>query len=415
MKLVSKKLLLSAIAGTLIAPAVFAQDAAAADQTPAPEETTVAPTEQTVAPAEQNDMPSLHVDTTAEKPTIVLEIPTAEDKLKIQLTGLIQGQYIYASASGGHSSDQNGFSIRRAILGFNADFGDDWSAKLTYEFDSKSEGGSVNNGYIDVATISRKFGDIGTLSVGHRKVHFMLEEYTSSSKLPCIERSFNSNFLTGNSYAKGIDSSHIGVFWDGNLSEDIDYGLSLTNAVAKDYDKRSNNLAITGNIGSKFKLDDDSQLYLGLNATVNFGDKDGAEKGAATNAGTVFGLEPYVRYDNGGLSLLADFFYVNGDSDSNIQAVYGLNLTATYRMENNFEPAIRFTYLNTESGLVNANTQNRVPDSGDHNCAATYYFGVNYYFNKYVRASAGYEFGHYFGNGGSDSSGAFRTMLQISF
>lgn len=348
------------------------------------------------------------------------ELPTSED-VRLRFTGLVQAQYVYATASGGIAGDRDGFSLRRTILGVSAELGDDWSAKLTYEFDSTQDGGSADNGYVDTATISRKFGSAGTLSVGHKKAHFMLEEYSPSSQFPCLERSINSNFVTNNVYARGLSGSHIGVYWEGKISGGGDYGVSLTNAVAKDYDRRSNDLAVTGNLGWTLKLSDGAQLYFGLNGTVNFGD-DGVPPGvdgssALTNAGTVYGVEPYVRFTSGGLMLLADAFFIDGSSSSRLDPFYGVNLTGTFRFDNGFEPALRFTYLNTDSGCVNASVQNRVPDSGGFNNAATYYAGVNYYFNKYVKLAVGYEYGHYFGGGrvSSADSGAFRTMLQVSF
>lgn len=341
------------------------------------------------------------------------ELPSAED-IKVKVSGLVQAQYIYANASGGNASDQNGFSMRRTTIGVSADVGDGWSAKIVYEFDSGSNGGSNYNDYIDTAIIARKF-DAGTLTVGHKKTHFMHEEYSPSSKFLCIERSINSNFVSGNKYAKGLAGYHIGVFWDGKFAGDaFDYGVSLTNAVDKDYDSRSNDLAFTGNIGYTLKFSDTAKLYFGLNGTVNFGD-DG-DRGASSNLGTVYGIEPYVQYTHGGLTLLADAYLIDGESAAKLHSFYGVNLTAAYKLDCGLEPAVRFTYLNTDSGKVNANIQNRVPASGAHNNATTYYAGANYYFNKYVKLAAGVEYGHYFGSGDhADDSFAFRTMLQVSF
>lgn len=355
---------------------------------------------------------------------IVIELPElpSTDDIKVKISGTLQAQYVYATASGSDQGDRNGFSVRRAILGVTADVGDGWGAKVSYEFDSGTDGGAADNGYIDSAFISKKIsGALGTLTVGHKKPKFMLEEYSSSSKFLCLERSLNSNFVSGNSYVRGLAGAHIGVFWDGKIGDAFDYGFSLTNAVAKDYDARSNDLALTANAGYALKLDGDAELYLGLNATVNFGD-DGetpaaGSKSALTNAGSVYGVEPYVKLTCGGLTAIADFYYIDGESSAKIDPVYGIALTGAYRFENGLEPAVRFTYLNTDSGAVNAKIQNRVPDSGGHNNAATYYVGANYYFNKYVKLAAGYEYGHYFGGGATRSadSGAFRTMLQVAF
>lgn len=348
------------------------------------------------------------------------QLPSAEN-VKLKVSGLMQAQYVYATASGAGASDQNGFSVRRSSIGITADVGDNWTAKIVYEFDSKSDGGTEDNGYIDTAIISRKFDDAGTLTVGHKKTHFMLEEYSPSSKFLCQERSINSNFVNGNSYARGLSGYHIGVFWDGKVGDALDYGVSLTNAVAKDYNKASNDLAVTGNIGYTLTLDDDSSLYFGLNATVNFGDDGDANFGSPgtntllTNAGTVYGIEPYIQFTSGGLTAIAEAYYIDGDSDSKLHSFYGVTLTAAYKLECGFEPAVRFTYLNSDSGQVKSSLQNRVPATDEYDNATTYYVGVNYYFNKYVKIAAGYEYGHYFSGKTSDDSGAFRTMLQVSF
>lgn len=366
----------------------------------------------------QENVPATPVDKSGNKIVIELpEIPVPED-VKIKISGLVQAQFVSAQSSGDAASDQNGFSVRRSNIGVTATVGNGWSAKIVYEIDSGSNGDTNYSDYIDTAIISREFADTGKLIVGHKKTHFMHEEYSPSSKFLCIERSLNSNFVNGNSYVRGLSGYHIGVFWEGKASKNFDYGASLTNAVAKDYDAKSNDLAVTGYAGYNLKLAKDSALYFGVNGVVNFGD-DGALPGVSkdelTNAGTVYGIEPYIQYTCGGFTALADAFYINGDSASEVHSLYGINLTAAYRLECGLEPAVRFTYLNTDSGIVSASTQNRVPATAYHDNATTYFIGANYYFNKYVKLAAGYEYGHYFGKGKADDSGAFRTMLQISF
>lgn len=385
------------------------------------------PAENSAVPAAQTET-AVPADTKSEKRKIVIELPElpAADDIKIKISGVIQAQYVYATTGGdGHARDRNGFSVRRTTLGATIDAGNGWGGKVVYEFDSGTGGGDGYSDYIDTAVITKKIDEFdGTLTVGHKKTHFMTEEYTPSSKLLCIERSLNSNFVNGNTYARGLSGYHIGVFWEGKIDAATDYGISLTNAVAKDYDKTSNDLAVTGNIGRKFKLGNDASLYVGVNATANFGDDGNAEafgssstsSTALTNAGTVYGIEPYVQFSSGDFSATAECYYINGDDDSKIDAFYGVNLTAAYRFPCGFEPTVRFTYLNTDSGVVNASTQNRVPASSGHNNAATYFIGANYYFGKHVKLANGYEYGHYFGgNAGQADSGSFRSMLQIVF
>lgn len=410
----------SKIAAIAVAAApfcAFAQEAVPAETAvPASAPETVAAPAETAVPAEAK----------GEKRKIVIELPElpAADDIKIKISGVIQAQYVYATTGGdGHAKDRNGFSVRRTTLGATVDAGNGWGGKVVYEFDSGTAGGDSYSDYIDTAVITKKIDEFdGTLTVGHKKTHFMTEEYTPSSKLLCIERSLNSNFVNGNTYARGLSGYHIGVFWEGKIDEATDYGISLTNAVAKDYDKTSNDLAVTGNIGRKFALGNDASVYIGVNATVNFGDDGNAEAfgstsdTALTNAGTVYGIEPYVQFTSGAFSATAECYYINGDDDSKIDAFYGVNLSAAYRFPCGFEPTVRFTYLNTDSGVVNASTQNRVPSSSGHNNATTYFIGANYYFGKHVKLANGYEYGHYFGgNAGQADSGAFRSMLQIVF
>lgn len=372
------------------------------------------------------ETPASSAPATSDDKKITIEIPALKDDedIKVELHGIAQIQYVYSTCGGdGHAGDRNGFAVRRVTLGADVDVGNGWTGKIVYEFDSGNNGGWIDDGYVESALISKKIDDFnGTLSVGHKKTHFMHEEYTSASKLSCIERSINSNFVSGNSYVRGLAGHHIGVFWEGKLGKTFDYGASLTNAVARDYDKKSNDLAITGNVGWKLELDDDAQIYFGLNATVNFGDDGDPETFGSssdtilTNAGTVYGIEPYIEFKNGGFSLLADAYYINGDDDSEINRFYGLNLTAKYRFPCGFEPAVRFTYLNTDSGVVKTSIQNRIDTSEGHDNATTYYIGANYYFGKYVKLASGYEYGHCFGGGsGQVDYGAFRSMLQISF
>lgn len=387
---VSKTLL--ATAALAIAPFAFAQEA------------------QTVS-APATDAPAANSDTTK----ITIEVPKvkfAEVKdITITPSAMVQVQYAYATNNRNTTGDNSGFAIRRSSLGATAKTTDGWAISVVYQFDSNGKGGDDWSRYIDKALISKKT-EYGTLSVGHKKNHFGVEEYSSSALFPCIERSLNSNFLNGKG-ANGLSGYHCGVEWAGK-ADSFDYGLSLTNAVAKDYDTKSNDLAVTYYVGKKIKFADKESLYLGFNGIVNFGDDATA---ANSNAGTVYGFEPYAQYQNGNLNLLGIAYYVDGDGDkSGVKPFYGLNLTATYKLDCGIEPAFRFTYLNTDSGKVNASTQKNVPANPETDNAYTIYAGANYYFNKHVKVAAGYEVGHLYGGAAHDATyGAFRTMLQMKF
>ncbi|MCR5183174.1 MAG: OprO/OprP family phosphate-selective porin [Opitutales bacterium] len=393
-------------AALAIAPFATAQET---QNVPAPDAASPA----TVVPAQENNTTK-----------ITLEIPNVNfgkfDDIEIIPTAMVQIQYAYADNSYSRSGVRNGFAVRRTTLGATAKMNDGWSMSLVYEFDSGNNGNNNWSRYIDKAIISKKT-EYGTLTVGHKKNNFGLEEYSPSSLFPCIERSLNSNFLNG-AYAKGLSGYHCGIEWSGKEKE-IDYGVSLTNAVARDYDNKSNDLALTYWLGKKFELDKGENVYVGFNGTFNWGnDEDPAVQG---NSGPVYGFETYAKYNRGALNVLADVFYVNGATGSaniangprSISDFYGLNLTATYKLDCGIEPAARLTYLHTNSGLVNANLQNRVPtnDAGN-DMAYTAYLGANYYFNKHVKIAAGYEIGHLYGGARNNHDyGALRTMLQMKF
>ena len=355
-----------------------------------------------------------------DKHSITINLPKVNlpEDVKVTLSAFMQVQYAYASANGyGAGSAEGGFSLRRTNIAAKASFGKAWNAVVSYEFDSGTTGGWSYNDYLDKALVQYS-GEAGKLSIGQQKNRFMVEEYTSALKLPAIERSINSNYIAGNSGIKGLASYHIGVFWDGKLNDDLSYGLSVTNATSRDYHKESNDLCLTGNLGYDMKLDDKTKVFFGLNGIVNFSD-DGVygSNTILANAGTVWGIEPYVRYTQGDLSVLLDSYYIDGDSDSQIKRTLAAAAIVAYRIDEHWEPVARATYLNAHTPAYGVKTslQNHNPTSGGLPNATSYYLGANYYLNKYVKISAGYEYVHTFGNGTHADSNCLRTQCQVSF
>lgn len=367
--------------------------------------------------AQAQDAPAQATPTKAPK-TITLTLPELPEDFSLTVSAFAQVQYAYSSANGyGAGCSENGFSLRRTNIAAKAKMGEHWSAVVAYEIDSGTKGAWDYNDYLDKAIIQYTC-EAGKLTVGQQKNRFMVEEYTSALKLPAIERSINSNYIAGNSTIKGLASYHIGVFWDGKFCDDLAYGISLTNATSRDYNKESNDLCLTGNLLYTMKLGDDAKLELGLNGIVNFSD-DGVygTNAVLANAGTVWGVEPFLRYTSGGLSVLIDTYCIDGDNDSQIHRTLAAGATIAYRLENDLEPVVRATYLNAHTGAYGVKTglQNHTPTSGGLPNATSYYVGANYYVNKYVRLSAGYEYIHTFGHGTHADSNCVRTQLQVSF
>ncbi len=332
-------------------------------------------------------------------------------------------QFQYVCADSGNGRSRNGFSIRRTDISLAAKIDDSLHGAVAFEFDGKTDGGLSDNGYIEYAYAGYTTA-AGTFRAGLLKPHFLQEEITPFLKLPAIERSVVSNYLASASAdVRGLASSHIGVFWDGKLHPEetlpLNYGLSLTNAVTQDYDARSDALSVTGYAETEL-LFSEAKWTFGISAVANFGNdgfEPGIPGGPVTNAGTVYGIEPYVKISAAGLNILLDGYYVNGDEASRVSRTLAGIALASYRLENGFEPVLRFTRFNTKTlnGGIHAGYANNVPATKKHSNAATYYVGANYHVNEHVKISAGYEYGRFFGTSASESSNTFRTQLQISF
>jgi len=379
---------------------------------------------------------AIAVPATAE--TLTVALPDAEAKdgalvisrkngkiAEFKASAYAQVQYLYASGSGANK-DRNGFTIRRADIALSAKIDKRWSAAVAFEFDSKNSGGVADNGYIEYAYIGYTT-DAGTLKAGLLKPHFLQEEITSCLKLPAIERSIITNYLSSTAAdVRGLSAAHLGVFWDGKITNETLYGVSLTNAVGQDFDARSNALSITAYAETAVDFDEKTKAIFGLSGVVNFGN-DGAtpteiangtvSSTPLTNAGTVYGFEPYIKISSGGLNILLDGYYVNGNESSQVSDTIGALALVSYRFENGVEPVARVARLlaKTQAGGVHSGYQANVPATAKHTNAATYYIGANYYVNKHVKISAGYEYGHYFGGGASQESNALRAQFQVAF
>ncbi len=351
----------------------------------------------------------------ADSPT--LEIPISlsgsenPDRVaKITVSGYAQAQYVYSDTKGS-SSQNSGFNIRRAEISVKGELDENWSAEIGFEIDSGKSGGKMNGIFVDKAVIAYKAGSAGTLTAGYQKPSFVMEEYSSSKKALCIEESIASQYFNA---LAGLSGRHGGVWWDGSVG-DFTYGVAFTNSNTNDFDEDSCGYAFYGNIGYKLRADNVS-VELGLNATYNSGEDD---RSSSAPAGSVYGFEPFAKITSGGFTGILDALCADGDNDVLSHFVFGINATAAYRMENNFEPVVRVSYLNAgDNANVNAGLLKNVPDGGyaNHENAVAAYIGVNYYANKYVKLSAGYEYAKLSGGSApAEYSNSVRLQVQVSF
>lgn len=88
----------------------------------------------------------------------------------------------YAVHDEDNSDLGDGFRARRARIGLSGKIDDDWSFQIEYDF--AENGSSANDVYLRYTGLGQ-----GSITIGHFKVPFGLEELTSSNNITLIERS----------------------------------------------------------------------------------------------------------------------------------------------------------------------------------------------------------------------------------
>ncbi|MDR2981072.1 MAG: hypothetical protein LBV12_02365, partial [Puniceicoccales bacterium] len=176
--------------------------------------------------------------TKSDKPA---EITGVADALKLTISGYVQVQYNYLHMEGSSvnpsPSDTNGFEIRRALVDFTAKMENGWGAYVTFISDATYR----TRDYLERAAITYTDADYGCFTGGYRKVHFAVEEYSSGSDLPAIERSIVTNYFTTGTASggpnitdrrTGFANRHVGLYWDGKFgsTEPFECGFAVTNA-----------------------------------------------------------------------------------------------------------------------------------------------------------------------------------------
>ena len=143
-------------------------------------------------------------------------VPNRSTTKSITLIGRAQTQFenisVRENINGASNSleTKNNFILRRVFLGMEAELGADWTATVIADFARSS------SGYLEYVYVSKKLdGEIlnGTIDVGYKKIAFNLEEYSSSSQMPTIERSIVSRYFSesANGRRLGLGGRHTGV------------------------------------------------------------------------------------------------------------------------------------------------------------------------------------------------------------
>ena len=135
-----------------------------------------------------------------------------------------------------------------------------------------------------------------------------------------------------------------------------------------------------------------------------------------SNAFDVTAFTGYANYKFEGLDLLAEYF--TADLDDRFGDADGYALRAAYKI-GKFEPVIRYSHLKAEmfeidtAELIRRGPETLNPSNGG-NEIDSYYFGLNYYYNKAVSLMAGYEMAEADSDNGDEVEiDGLRARLQV--
>lgn len=342
-------------------------------------------------------------------------------KAKITVSGYAQAQYIYADSKNNAGDANSGFAIRRAAISAKGAIDENWSAEVGFEIDSNNKNDKLNNAFVDKAVISYK-NDLGKLTAGYQKTAFIMEEYTSSKTALCIEQSIASVYFANMAGVKQLSGRHGGVWWDGKF-EGLKYTVAVTNQYKEDFFGDENDgVAFAGTLAYTFKSSDGLEAEIGVNGIYNPGNDNKDENGVFTAEkaphGAVWGVEPYAKVTIDGFTGILDGIYADGDEDAGVKdAAWGVNATAAYRFENDLEPVVRLSYVDVgdNKNLNPSMLKNTPAGTGDHDSAFGVYVGANFYANKNIKVSAGYEYTKFDGGAKDEDANAVRLQLQAVF
>jgi phosphate-selective porin len=306
-----------------------------------------------------------------------------KETVKLRFNGRMHYQYdgLGAKENGADLPSTNHFYFRRVRLGAQATHENGLFAKTVVDF-------AENDLSIDEAFAGYEYSDALTAIFGYKKVPFGFDETISSSKIKTIERAAANRF-----FADDIDFAgrHSGLFAQGDLGSGFSYSAALVNSAQGEGSKlmgatnASNDLAYYGRL--QWKND-------GLTIGVDGGHQSNnymADEENLTAPFDVTAFTGYVNYKFEGLDLLGEYF--SGDL-GNQGDVDGYALRAAYKI-GKFEPVVRYSYFEADTFEIDTDELiRRAPKTsidGPGGELDSYYFGVNYYYNKAVSLMLGYE------------------------
>ena len=301
-----------------------------------------------------------------------------KETVKLRFNGRMHFQYdsLDSGDNGADVASTNHFYFRRLRLGAKATHENGLFAETVVDF-------AENDLSIDKAVAGYEFSDAFTGMVGYQKVPFGFQETTSSSKIKTIERSAANRFL-----ADDIDFAgrHTGLHAKGNLGGGFSYAAAIVNGAQGEGSRllgtaqASNDLAAFGRVQWA-----GNDLTLGVDA--------GNQSNNAVVGQDVTAFTAYANYKFEGFDILGEYF--SADMDDQEDAT-GHSLRVAYKFDK-FEPVFRYSHLENDVFEIDADELiRRAPSdgakaTGGDNEIDSYYFGLNYYYNKAVSLMVGYE------------------------
>ena len=324
-----------------------------------------------------------------------------KETVKLRFNGRMHFQYdsLDSEDNGRDVASTNHFYFRRLRLGAKATHENGLFAETVVDF-------AENDLSIDKAVAGYEFSEAFTGMVGYQKVPFGFQETTSSSKIKTIERSAANRFL-----ADDIDFAgrHTGLHAKGNLGGGFSYAAAIVNGAQGEGSRllgtaqASNDLAAFGRVQWA-----GNDLTLGLDA--------GNQSNNDVVGQDVTAFTAYANYKFEGFDILGEYFSADMDDQEDAE---GYSLRVAYKFDK-FEPVFRYSHLKNDVFEIDSDELiRRAPSEGatiddDNNEIDSYYFGLNYYYNKAVSLMAGYEMAETDSDDGDEVEiDGLRARLQI--
>lgn len=374
----------------------------------------------------------------------MVEVPVvfAKPQQQISISGRLQTQYAFLEnhiregLDAGMSNHVNGVILRRMIVAFDIDISETCGSVVSVDY-SLPHYASDMYVYKDVDTNFLE----GQLRVGYLKPNFVVEEYTSSRQLYCIERSIATNFWSGSNGERklGLGGMFVGVWWYGKSQtiNGLNYFLGISNSENYEIDIRDihhggahNMPSLWGAVFYDKKINNALDFRVGINLAY----------GALTNKvpynehpSGIFGVNPF-------LALKGENFRINTElmlgevekgrhvgTDYHDCSPFGFNFMCEYLFDapiGRWGPVFRYTFLDTDGRGVSTSDGLRKSvtiDSDFYDKAQGFYFGVNWYIlENNLKLQFGYEFAKFkdeVGTSGNTRLNAdtYRAQMQIQF